>query len=426
MIRWPGQTGGFPRHAAIIFGAWAACLGAIFFASFLALIASVENDLYARVLRGESEAFRASDEHGGEVWQPYLPGVDGGPSMDALRDRLPDGFDPSNPDPQILTGRNGREIRAIALDPERGEHSRVIMMDTSVLLDRPERSVRYLGYLGLAALLVILSTASVSYIAGRQIAQPVRRLSRLISAPRQTLQNGELVRQSGPSELREMAAALDGSLSETRAALQRERVFNLGLSHELRSALQTAEQALELLQMDAPGMDHPAIHKRLGRALGQMRGAAEAVLWLSREESVEPRDLSGDVRAVVASFEADARARHCSLEPDIQPSVRAALPREVVQVLAGNLLRNAIQHSGSKRVEVILTDGALSVRDFGTGLTRQQLDAARAGYPLPDASGAGLGLSLCYRLARRFEAGLTLTCPEDGGTLARIEWHASD
>ena len=93
---------------------------------------------------------------------------------------------------------------------------------------------------------------------------------------------------------------------------------------------------------------------------------------------------------------------------------------------SGNLLRNAIQHSGSKRVEVILTDGALSVRDFGTGLTRQQLDAARAGYPLPDASGAGLGLSLCYRLARRFEAGLTLTCPEDGGTLARIEWHASD
>jgi signal transduction histidine kinase len=91
-----------------------------------------------------------------------------------------------------------------------------------------------------------------------------------------------------------------------------------------------------------------------------------------------------------------------------EPMVRA--PRAVVEAVAGNLIRNAQEHSVGRRIEVRLEDDRLIVEDDGVGIS-----GARTAPP-----GRGVGLSLVQRLCTRFNWGLHIDSRPGEGT--RVEW----
>ncbi|WP_421923771.1 ATP-binding protein [Maricaulis maris] len=412
----PRRPSGFARRAALIIAAWTICLGVIFTGSFLTLTWSVETALFDRVLEGESAAFRSAEDHEAEIWVPSTPGVEGAADLGALVDRLPPGFDPGQSGTQVLRAEDGRTIRAIALEPELGPASRVVMMDTGSLLNHQHRTTRYLVYLGLAALLVILLTAAVSYIAGQQIASPVRGLSRLISRQATDSHPDQFAAGFGDGELGQVAAAFEANLAETRAALQREQTFNVGLSHELRTGLQTARQALELLRLPLSDTPRPDLLDRMERAIIGMQDASEAVLWLTRTDDATPIPITPVLAASVRSLQPTAKARSTLLTMTVEDEAELPIPAEVLTVLASNLLRNAILHSGSKTVRLTATKTGFQVQDLGRGLTAEQKQAFLAGGAIPEPAGAGLGLLLCRRLAERFGGRVTFRDRPDGGT----------
>ena len=91
------------------------------------------------------------------------------------------------------------------------------------------------------------------------------------------------------------------------------------------------------------------------------------------------------------------------------------LPQEPLRVILRNLLANAVS-AGAHHVHVAATRGPhtwqLLVDDDGVGL------ADGDGY----ASGSGLGLSLCRRIAARFGGELELAPLYSGGTRATLEF----
>jgi signal transduction histidine kinase len=90
------------------------------------------------------------------------------------------------------------------------------------------------------------------------------------------------------------------------------------------------------------------------------------------------------------------------------------LPPASLRVILRNLLRNAVA-AGARRVHVVAVRSAGSSRllivDDGVGL------AAAGGY----ATGSGLGLSLCRRIAGRYGGVLELRPGQAGGTRATLQ-----
>lgn len=98
--------------------------------------------------------------------------------------------------------------------------------------------------------------------------------------------------------------------------------------------------------------------------------------------------------------------------------------RELTIVLLRNLVVNAQRAGGSAPVRVVMREDGFEVRDEGCGMTPEQLvrvfepfykaDKARS----RSAGGAGLGLTLCQRIAALHGAALTLRSALGRGTTA--------
>ena len=391
----------FARRSALVLAGWAVTLTMLFGSVFFLGTAAMEEALLRELASGEPAALSGGGSHESDLWRDYDPdAVD--EIQEALRRRLPEDFDPGSEAVQEIAMPDGRRVQAISLDPALGDQSRVILLDTTRVSSLSARVQRYMTVFGLAIFVVLLATAGVSFLAGQQIAGPVRQLARL--ARDGSRREDGFATRFGGDDLGEVAGALEGSLAETRATLERERVFNLGLSHELRSSLQSAEQAAELLRLKGEDADRLA---RLERALRSMRTASGAVLWLGRpaeRDGFEPVHVRAVLERVASQHAADLERRQMRWQVEGEPPVCFAGPEDVLEVILSNLVRNALQHSGGREVQVRLEPRAIHVVDDGVGKA--------------EAIEAGLGLSLCQRLAERF--GWVLDITANAGVTASL------
>ena len=207
-----------------------------------------------------------------------------------------------------------------------------------------------------------------------------------------------------------MATSLQGMLDAKRALL-------LAISHELRSPLTRARVNAELV-------GEGEYKEALLRDLSEMRDLISDLLESERLTTghaalqTERTDLAVLARDVVATQFADAAL---TLELDASlPPVQADPMR--VKLLLRNLIDNALRHSAGDNALRhgaaaspspvvwlgIEPDGrvALGVRDFGPGVTEEQLQRLAEPFYRPDSArtrasgGVGLGLYLCKLVAQ--------------------------
>jgi len=165
------------------------------------------------------------------------------------------------------------------------------------------------------------------------------------------------------------------------------------VAHELKTPLQAALVA-----------DH---------ASGSVEDAldlVDALLEAARHEPAEPTFSS--VTACLDQLLEELRAE-VEITTDTETTI--PLPPEPLRVILRNLLSNAVA-AGARHVHVAavpsLRSWRLLVDDDGVG------PAGTDGY----ATGSGLGLSLCRRIAARFGGVLELDAGPSGGTRATLEF----
>jgi signal transduction histidine kinase len=117
--------------------------------------------------------------------------------------------------------------------------------------------------------------------------------------------------------------------------------------------------------------------------------------------------LSGLVNGCLRGLEAEARARHVSLEARVDDSVVARCAPEKVERVLLNLLANSLRHTPSDGSVAVFaeTEGAgvtVVVEETGEGLTaeslRRRFERFWRGDPARSARGAGLGLAIARGL----------------------------
>ena len=243
-------------------------------------------------------------------------------------------------------------------------------------------------------------------------------------------------------------------------------------AHELRDALNRAEQATRLKSEFLANMSHE-IRTPLNGVLGMAQVLAHGKLTPSQAEQVgvildsgntlmvllnDILDLSkieagrmdlspvpGDLRHKLSSLfklhEASAQEKGIGIRLFVDPSVPSALVFDPVRVrqCVSNLVSNAIKFTSKGEVMVVVTSepteqGAhrvvIHVSDTGVGIAADKIDRVFESFAQEDGSttrkfgGTGLGLSITRRLARMMGGDVTAVSEAGRGSIFTLKFIA--
>ena len=283
------------------------------------------------------------------------------------------------------------------------------------------------GILPLAAVLVTLYL--LAWIAYRQSHKAVSPIVKLATAVEEAeIREGNLpdldlseLRQIPDEEVTSLVKALDQFTHRLELFIDRERLFTRDASHELRTPIAVLRSAMELLERRYQVEEDKTI-RRIYRTLYDMEALIETLLLLAREEEdtlpssrvIVNQLLSEEVETLRLLFQDKAIA--VQIEEESELVLQA--PARVLQILIGNLLRNAFNYTPKGTIAIRIWDQGFAVKDSGVGMDEEQVKQVfQPFYQVEKGSnGYGLGMTIVKRLCNRYNWHLTVASELGSGT----------
>ena len=291
----------------------------------------------------------------------------------------------------------------------------------------------------LAVLLVLVTGGGIALAValGRGVTSAaVVPVTRLTEAAERVTETGNLslridAQGSRDDELGRLATSFNEMLGalETSVAAQRQLVADA--SHELRTPITSIRTNMEVL---ARGTElDPAERGRLledvNEQLAELTSIVNDLVELARNG--EPDLAMVDVRLDEVAIDAVRRAERRSRSPDARfvvdavPSVVRGDPERLSRAI-GNLLENAVKWSSAGgAVDVTVRDGAVTVRDHGSGFASEDLphvfDRFYRSAAARSTPGSGLGLAIVRQIVEAHGGRATAENAPDGGAVVRLE-----
>ncbi len=285
-------------------------------------------------------------------------------------------------------------------------------------------SLQLLGALALS--LSLLGALLLSRVVNRPLAALARALGAISRGERPPA-----LAEDGPTEIAALNRRFNRMTAEL-ATLERDRTLALaGISHDIRSPLARLRMEIELARLDPAQHDAMTSDiERIDRIVGQFVEYAR----IGQPTRIETVDVPAVLGAVAAAYRPAVQSGALQLEIDAGDARHwRGSPTDLTRAL-GNLIDNAMHYGrsadGVTRVEVRAAATpkgiAITVTDQGPGVPGEQLERLmrpfeRLDTERGDAGGAGLGLAITDRIARRYGGQLTLALPAQAGLQARLE-----
>lgn len=303
------------------------------------------------------------------------------------------------------------------------------------LNSQAERLAFWFGTLPIVLTLIALYALSwLTYRASKRLVSPVSWLAHQVSQwdPRQPDASNLAAERLPPDvqgEARQLAAALHGLSQRVAAHVSRERDFTRDASHELRTPLTVIRVASDMAMAEESTPRLSRALQRIQRAGRDMEAVIDAFLILAREADVEPQSEDFDVADILLDEADNARGlligKQVDLEVTCNAKPRLHAPPRVMHVVVSNLLRNACSYTDAGRIDVILEQDRVIVRDTGIGMSEEVV--ARVFEPFYRAEpmrpqGTGLGLSIVRRLCERFGWKIEIESEPMQGTTATVRF----
>jgi two-component system sensor histidine kinase MprB len=303
---------------------------------------------------------------------------------------------------------------------------------TAIQIARPLTEVdRVLGRLRLLFLLVSLAAvagaAGVGTAVSRATLRPVRRLT---AAAERIAATGDLSGRTDTDrsdELGRLAVAFNTMLDALSRSVGAQRQLVADASHELRTPLASARANLELIELHetlAPD-ERRRIVNDASAELREMTYLIEELLELARGDTVMlTKEWTRLDHLAEEALTSAARRSSVVFRTQIEPSLIEASPSAVTRAIA-NLLDNAVKWSpAGAAIEVAVSEGTVSVRDYGPGIDTDDLPHIfDRFYRAPAArtlAGSGLGLAIVRQVAEAHGGTVTAAGADGGGSVFRL------
>jgi signal transduction histidine kinase len=246
-------------------------------------------------------------------------------------------------------------------------------------------------------------------------------------------------------ELAPLAQALSATIARLRIAFEAEHRFITDAAHELKTAVAVVRSSIQVLGMRVRSADE--YRRGLDQVLSDNERVEELVSKMLTLSGFEERsglppeqiDLSQHVELTLKNLASFAEMRGVILRSSLERGMRVNLAPEAAEILASNLIMNALQHSPNAS-EVIVSvrsrrsgerRALLVVQDFGTGIAPQNLSRIFDRFFREDPSrsretgGFGLGLAICKNIVEAAGGEIRVQSVLDQGTVATVSLRLS-
>ncbi|TKB09665.1 HAMP domain-containing sensor histidine kinase [Desulforhopalus sp. IMCC35007] len=283
-------------------------------------------------------------------------------------------------DQTLFVTRHGSRDTAPPLIGRNAAESREMLFGISVLIA---------GVLGGVILLLL-----------RRVSRPVAALGQWAHTLNAENLNKPLPDFSYP-ELNDLAGLIRTSLSSVQESLAREHRFLSYASHELRTPITIIRNNIELLRKikETQGSGYISqqekVINRIDRASLNMQYLTETLLWLSKKEMVSLPvkciQLDKMLAQLVEEMEYLLDRKEVELKLETRPCT-VFLPEFPVQIILGNLIRNAFQYTWEGCINIFQEDNRVVVTNPQSPADTGQNDV-----------GFGLGLQLTAQLTKKLD-----------------------
>jgi signal transduction histidine kinase len=240
-------------------------------------------------------------------------------------------------------------------------------------------------------------------------------------------------------ELAPLTAALETVLARLEHSFVQQRQFMGDAAHELKTAVAVLKSSLQLLTLrQRTALEYERGLDRCLLDCQRMEETVAKMLTLARiEANAAPAtsaiaDLEECLRRAVRQFESMAELKRQSILIIGEGPVMVEAEAEQVQLLCGNLILNALQHSptGSSIRAFIkqeVTHAELAIEDDGEGIAPQDLphifDRFYRGDPSRSrkTGGTGLGLAISKAIVSRWQGTIDITSSVGIGTRVVVD-----
>jgi two-component system sensor histidine kinase MprB len=273
----------------------------------------------------------------------------------------------------------------------------------------------------------VACTALIALFVARTVLRPVRRLTADAERIAATRDFHPVTDDRRTDELGRLARAFNTMLAALADSIAAQRQLVADASHELRTPLTTARTSLESMQLH-PEMRPSEQLKSIDAAvveLAEMTHLIDELVELARGDvQTSPHEEVRLDRVVRQAVLIAARRTDRKFHVDHEPTVVSGAPPDLTSAIS-NLLDNAVKWSSpDDPIEVTVAAGAVSVRDYGTGIAAADLPhvfdrfyRAASARTLP---GSGLGLAIVRQVAEAHGGTATAAAAPGGGTIIAI------
>ena len=367
----------------------------------------------------------------------------------------------AGPSTDLLTTKTGKMQRVSV----RGKHYRVLRIDGLRIVDPGEKgggiprrvTIFYgapvdhvwgeiweaVGFYAVTSLfLLAISGLLIFWLLNRGLA-PLRELA--AEASRVSVDSWNFVPPSRARMIKELApltVALETVLAGLEHSFLQQRRFVSDAAHELKTAVAVLKSSLQLLTLkQRTAMEYERGIERSQLDCQRMEETVAKMLTLARVESnsvpaAVATDLTEVLRQVSQQFDSMAELKRLQILVLAEGPVMVDIEPEQLQLLCGNLVLNALQHSppGSAIRAVVQQDGAqaqLAIEDDGEGIAAQDLpnvfDRFYRGDPSRsrNTGGTGLGLAICKAIASRWQGSIEIASDLGVGTRVMVRFPVS-
>ncbi|WP_060982392.1 sensor histidine kinase [Vibrio splendidus] len=298
---------------------------------------------------------------------------------------------------------------------DEGETFPIILLSEIDLVEFDVSELMYATTFVLTLLsILIFGFGALLYRLSKRLIEPFNSLSEQLESNKLNLNEEFGVSDDAAVEFRQLTDQLNQYRRDINSLLKREQAFARYSSHELRTPLTVARGANKLLLRSETTEFQSRQVERIDEAIVQMSEMVDALLGLvryERDSDDAPLRLFSqqELEAIISknSLQADEKEIKISLHVQSEPTIQAT--SAIMNMLIGNLLRNAIAATNSGTVTINLSQESIVIEDQGEGLQEQY-----------NPNGHGLGLLIVDDLCQRFHWGFELVNRSSGGCTAKI------
>lgn len=275
--------------------------------------------------------------------------------------------------------------------------------------------------------ILLLAALLMGRQASRAILAPVDALSARLAAMQPRQRNLRIASDFEGDEISRIARAFDQYMERLDQFVERERSFTAAASHELRTPLSVMLGALDVLESQQQSPAAQRAVARLRRACEEMRAFIEATLLLAREDATTildaaPVPIARILQGLIEDSQPLLQQRNIQVSNTVPADFMLPQPPSLLQIMLGNILRNAIEHTRDGRISIALHGTTLTVQDSGTGIAAEHLPRIFERNFTTKPDGVGLGLDLVRRIADRFEWLVKVSSEPGQGTRVAIHF----